>query len=488
MRRLAPLSAALIIAGCAATQRAPFRPPPMPARIPSISSHPLLKSRIDAMLPDSLFPPSNVAIRILSLTTGEVLYDLNAGLAFTPASNQKLFTSATALSLLGPAYEFTTKTLYDTTVPPTVYVVGSGDPVLSTADVDSLAGALAAALPAGRDWTLAGDVSRFDDLARGPGWTWDDEPDPTAMFLSPLSLNGNAIRVLVRPGSRQGDSTIVTTDPETRYVTIENSSVTAVDSPKSVLRISRKWREHSNTITVDGFMPPTDTLESEYVSIAGPEWYTLTVLRERLENRGIRCTGLILDSLAPEAVTVAGITHRLDSVLTYMNLESDNLSAENILKTLAAERFGPPGSTAVGSHLVAEFAARTGIDTTRVMIADGSGVSRYNLTSAVAVTDLLVAMADSERIFSAWERTLPIAGVSGTLKRRMRGTAAEGNLHAKTGTLQGVSSLSGYVMTADGERLAFSIIMQHFPNAARPYRDVQDKIGAYLAGLRRPRF
>jgi D-alanyl-D-alanine carboxypeptidase/D-alanyl-D-alanine-endopeptidase (penicillin-binding protein 4) len=488
MQRVASFLLFVLIGGCAAPPRLLQRPPEPQARFLSASPYPGLKRQIDGFLPDTLFPPSNAAIRIASLRSGEILYDLNPRLTFHPASNQKLFTSAAAIGTLGPGYTFTTRALIDTASPPRIYVRGSGDPLLATADIDSLAATIAAALPPGLTWTLAGDVFLFDDVQKGPGWTWDDEPDPTVMFISPLSLNGNAIEVRVRPGRTNGDSVLVTTDPPTKYVTIESSAVTSVDSSHSSLQISRKWRERTNTLTVAGYLRPADTLRSEIVSILGPEWYTLAVLREHLESRGILCAGMVLDTVPPAAREVARFSHRLDSVLTYMNRVSDNLSAENILKTMAAERFGPPGTTDLGAEIVNAYLAGLGLDTTRVVIADGSGISRYDLTSAETIVALLVAMTHQQALYPLWYNTLPVAGVNGTLSHRMKGTPAESNVRAKTGTLQGLSSLSGYVTDADGEQLVFSILMQHYPRSARAYRQVQDRIASFLAELRRSQF
>jgi D-alanyl-D-alanine carboxypeptidase/D-alanyl-D-alanine-endopeptidase (penicillin-binding protein 4) len=197
---------------------------------------------------------------------------------------------------------------------------------------------------------------------------------------------------------------------------------------------------------------------------------------------------MVLDSVPPSAREVARFSHRMDSVLTYMNQASDNLSAENVLKTMAAERFGPPGTTGLGTEIVTAYIAGLGLDTTRLVIADGSGDSRYNLTSAEAIVALLAAMARHEELFPVWYNTLPVAGVNGTLSRRMKGTPAEANVRAKTGTIQGVSSLSGYVTDADGEQLVFSILMQNFPRPARAYRQVQDRITSFLAGVRRSQF
>ncbi|HTO92773.1 MAG TPA: D-alanyl-D-alanine carboxypeptidase/D-alanyl-D-alanine-endopeptidase, partial [Bacteroidota bacterium] len=355
-------------------------------------------------------------------------------------------------------------------------------------NLDTLAAVLRATLPAESTWTIAGDLSLFDDLPRGPGWAWDDEPDPTAMSISALSLNGNTVGVTVRPGSRTGDSAHVTIDPPTTFTPLENEATTDTAGAKSTIDVTRNWREHMNTVIVRGKIPQQDTAESTSLCVADPHWYALTVFREKLEAWGIRCGGLMLDTVPRGAAEYAACGHRLDSVLVFMNHESDNLSAENILKTLAAEKTRLPGTTAGGAEVVMLFLAGLGLDTTNISIADGSGVSRYDLTSAATITALLEAMRNKRDMFPAWYASLPVAGRSGTIARRMRGTAAEGNLRAKTGTLNGVSALSGYVTTADGEELAFSILMQNYPSRAGAYRRAQDRIGALLAGLKRGEF
>jgi serine-type D-Ala-D-Ala carboxypeptidase/endopeptidase (penicillin-binding protein 4) len=488
MKALAASLALLLFAGCSPSRNTLLPGGDGGFRPSGISAYSGLRGHIDALLPDSLFPPSNASIVVVSLTTGEVLYALNPGLAFTPASNQKLFTSAAALNELGPDYRFVTRAYFDTGATARIYVAASGDPLLTTGDIDSLARRITSALPPGRTWAVAGDVSFFDDLPRGRGWNWDDEPDPTGMFITPLSVNGNAIRVRVSAGPLPGDSAWVTTNPATRYVQVENSAVTSVDSPKTSIEISRRWREHSNVITVSGVIRPADSAVTALLSVAGPEWYALTLLREALEAHGVPCSGVLLDSVPRGLTEIASCAHNLDSVLTYMNLVSDNLSAENLLKTMGAERWGRPGSADGGARAMRQVLTLYGVDSSAMVIADGSGLSRYNLTSAWAIATLLSRMAQRDDLFPLWYSTLPVAGKSGTLSGRMKNTPAEGNLHAKTGTLAGVSSLSGFVTTTDGEKLAFSMLMQHFPSAARGYRQVQDRIGAFLAGLKRRDF
>lgn len=477
----------LLFAGCATTSKLKTveRHPGISALAAlSVSPYPMLKSHIDATLSDTLFPPANVGIKIVSLATGETLYELNPDMLFMPASNEKLFTSATALVELGKGFEFRTLVSLDRDSS-RIFIKGSGDPLLSTADLDSLARVIKDTVPADCAWTLVGDVSYFDDVYWGEGWMWDDEGENYNMAISPLTVNSNTITVQVRPGKLEDALVRIKTVPPTSYVSIENTATTPVDTPVVPLSVARKRRERSNTITVTGQMLHRDTLSEHHLSVWQPERYFLTLLAERLQSYGLKVKGIVIDTVSASAVKVTEYSHRLDSVVTFLNKVSDNLSAENLLKTLSAELNGKPGIGKIGVSLVKRFLSTIGPDTTRLVIVDGSGLSRYNLTSADIITRLLAEMYKRPDAFEVFYNSLPISGTDGTLSERMKGTSAEGNLRAKTGTLSGVSSLSGYARSADGEMLAFSILMNNFASGTRMYRLVQDRIGVILSELRR---
>ena len=385
-----------------------------PRLIPSFSPLPELKARLDALLPDSLFPPSNIAMVVLSLEDGRMLYELNADLLLLPASNQKLFTSAAALSLLGPQYRFLTSVSVDTTDVPSIFIRGSGDPLLSTADLDSLACAVSAILPQDRSWLLRGDVSLFDDVPWGEGWMWNDEAQADGMATTPLSLNGNTVRVKIRAGNNPGDTLAATVEPETRYVTIENKGTTASDTTGQPLQVTRRLTDQSNTIVVSGALRPGDT-SSARVAVLEPAWYTLRVFSEHLARYGIHCAGMVLDTLPPTASPLCVFYHALDTVVTYMNRTSDNLSAECLLKTMGAFGVGAPGTSAAGISTMKDFFAGQSLDTTRMVIADGSGVSRYNLSTARGIAGLLQIMYRDRRLFPIFRNSLPGPGEHGSL-------------------------------------------------------------------------
>ncbi|MBI5473292.1 MAG: D-alanyl-D-alanine carboxypeptidase/D-alanyl-D-alanine-endopeptidase [Ignavibacteriae bacterium] len=488
---------ALLLAGCATTrqQQQPPRPDvesePLfekPSMLTTLSASPyaMLKAKIDSLIPDSLFPPAHIGIKIASLKTKETLYELNANSLFNPASNQKLYTSSTALSRLGPSYELATVVSIDT-LTNTIFIKGYGDGVFSTENLDSLARAVKARLPFGRTWRVAGDVSYFDSEFWGYGWNWDDEPEAYQMFLTPLILNGNTIRLIAKPGLRVGDSVLAFTRPATNFVSILNNATTAADTDTVALKLSRKWRERSNVLTVEGGMRLSDKADSTDLSVWQPERYTVQVFAERMKQYGAIIHETAIDTVSPSAFEVARFSHKLDTVMTYLNKESDNLSAETFLKVLAAEKKGTPGSAETGVTVVKEFLAEHDIDTTKIRIVDGSGLSRMNLISPAATVRLLEAMYGSPH-FMTFYRSLPIAGFDGTIRSRMRRTPAAGNLHAKTGTLSGVTALSGYVKGADDEWFAFSMMMMNYPTQARVYRRVQDRIGVFLSRLSREAF
>ena len=211
-----------------------------------------------------------------------------------------------------------------------------------------------------------------------------------------------------------------------------------------------------------------------------------TVLKEMLQQAGIVVNGEVSHGTVPSG-TVVIATHLsppLMDILRLMNKPSDNVIAELIFKTLGAEVKGEPGTWQKGRQVIGEFLGEMG---SGFRIVDGSGLSRYNLVTAELLVNLLVFVYNDFELMPDYVASLPIAGVDGTLKNRMRGMRAEKVLRAKTGTLSGVSALAGYTVTADGEVLAFSILISHYAGPAAPARRIQDTIGNYLTRWRRDR-
>ena len=271
----------------------------------------------------------------------------------------------------------------------------------------------------------------------------------------------------------------------TDFVTVINRAKLTSDSIRTPLKIKRLYLNNPNTIITEGELSWFSQVTKKF-SLRRPEYYTGTLLKESLRHAGIFVYGNVVNGMTPIGILeIAQHYQPIEKMITNMNKVSDNLSAENALKVLGTTMNGIPGSAKSGIFVVKRFLSNLGIDTSKLSIVDGSGVSRYNLLSADQLVQFLTAMYKQPRIFSIFYNSLPLAGVDGTLARRMTTYPAACNLHAKTGNLNGVSCLSGYVLTRDGEMLVFSMMMQNFITPAVNYHQVQDRIGSLLAGFSR---
>jgi D-alanyl-D-alanine carboxypeptidase/D-alanyl-D-alanine-endopeptidase (penicillin-binding protein 4) len=446
-----------------------------------------LRKDINSILADSLFVPARASIKVVSLENGNVLYDRDSKALMNPGSNVKLLTSAAALSILDTNYQFKTAVFVDTSpfdgiLAGNIYMKGYGDPDLKTSDLDSLAHAVRRIGITSIEGDIIVDDSFFDDNYWGAGWTWDDESDPDAPYINALSVNKNCIRITLLT-----DSTTIYPylEPMTDFVTVINRAKLTSDSIRTPLKIKRLYLNNPNTIITEGELSWFSQVTKKF-SLRRPEYYTGTLLKESLRHAGIFVDGNVVDGVTPIGVReIAQHYQPIEKMITNMNKVSDNLSAENVLKVLGTTVNGIPGSAKSGIFVIKRFLSNLGIDTSKLSVVDGSGVSRYNLLSADQLVQFLTAMYKQPRIFPIFYNSLPLAGIDGTLAQRMTTYPAACNLRAKTGNLNGVSCLSGYVLTRDGEMLVFSMMMQNFITPAANYHQVQDRIGSILGGFSR---
>lgn len=445
-------------------------------------------AQIDAVLRDTIFRHAFVGIQVVSLKDHKIVYTRNAEKLFRPASNLKLFTTAAALELLGKDFRFKTEVYTDAiqegVVKGSVYLKGYGDPLLTTAHLDSLARMVYESGVRVIQGDIVGDVSYFDDVFWGKGWMWDDDPGYYWPYFSPLTVNGNTVSVKVLPGITEGDPVSVALEPETSFITVVNRASTTSDTTKPKLTVTRRWKERQNVIVVEGAARPNSNFSTFRFNVWKPELYTLILFKERLLSYGITIRGALRLDFVRNPILLHSISHPLDSVVVFINKESENLAAEQVLKTIAAELRGAPGNTDTAISLVKNFLAGIGIDTATTIIADGSGVSRYNLISPEAIIHILVNQYYNPFTSESFLRSLPIAGIDGTLKSRLTGNPAMGNVRAKTGSHSDASSLSGYITKVNGDVLVFSILFNHFPQNIDLYREAQDRIVEILTNCK----
>jgi D-alanyl-D-alanine carboxypeptidase/D-alanyl-D-alanine-endopeptidase (penicillin-binding protein 4) len=314
---------------------------------------------------------------------------------------------------------------------------------------------------------------------------WDDEPDPDGMYISPLSVNLNTISVRVSPGEAAGMPAVVSVSPRTTLVKIDNRAVTGFAGPRGSVKVTRNPGDRDNLITISGTISLGASPTVKRLTIWKPELFALGLFSDALRARGITITKTGIAGTPPGIPIIARKGRPVGDLVRFMLKKSDNLSAESLLKYIALETTRRPGSADSGSRAVLDYLKTHHVPVDRVVVADGSGLSRYNLTNPDTIIRLLEEVYRDHEIFPLFYDSLPIAGKDGTLAARMKGTAAEGKLRGKTGTMRGISALSGYLSTAEEEPLAFSIIIQNYAGPPQHARDIQDRIGALLCSFRR---
>jgi len=407
---------------------------------------------------------------VVSLTRGDTLYAYNAGEEMLPASTMKLLTSAIALDRFGPNYQFSTDALRDGvvgsdgTLTGNLYIRGDGDPALSgkflpggpSAPMNRLADLVAQKGIRHITGGIIGDATGFDEQKVPEGWLSRYLQAGYAARVSALSLNENLVAVPVTP-TTPGKPAMVALEPSSSAIqVIANVRTVAGGGARLGFR-----KQGNGTIVANGSIGSrTGTRRYVYI-VEDPASFTTGAFRNALVARGIKVDGDIqLGKTPASAVKVASLASPpLASMIAAMNRESINHYAELLFRNAAR---GPDrnvtGSVATASALLDQFfASKVGADTTRLVFADGSGLSILDRVTPRAQVQLLGYAHHAS--WGPWlHSSLPVAGDSELLRRRMRNTPAEGNLHAKTGTTNDVIALAGYVTAVNGEVLAFSFL------------------------------
>lgn len=475
---------------------------------PAPGSRAELRHAIDSLVTQPKFSNAHWGILIVDPQRGDTLYSRNAGKLFMPASNQKLVTGSVALTLLGPDYQFTTTFAArgpreGGVLRGDLVVMGRGDPSMSDhmrTDVMQAMRAIPDSLRAHDVRYIAGKLQRagdaFPDAWHGFGWAWDDFDAAYSAGVDELFFNEGMFQVTLRAGSREGGRVFTSVRPDIGYPSIR-SLVTAVRRPDSV-------RAQDGTMRLPRLRGPSASMDSSsgVVTITGQMYVNdSTTLDVAYRDPGLAYLYAIRKTLAEQALSVEGgldprpprdTTERLDTlfvmrspplreILPALEKPSQNQIAEILFKTLGLERTGV-GTADSGRAVIERQLVEWGIAPTSVAVRDGSGLSRHDYIAPEAIVRILDVMRKSPN-FAVFRDALPLAGVDGTIANRMRGTAAAGNVHAKTGFVDKARSLSGYVTTADGRVLLFSFLCNNWTTSSREVDQVADAIAVRLAGL-----
>jgi serine-type D-Ala-D-Ala carboxypeptidase/endopeptidase (penicillin-binding protein 4) len=483
LKACATFAAAIALSGC---HPQPAAAPPAHPAPPAL---PALQRAIDAALNDPALAHSYWGVLVKSLNTDETLYSLNARKLMMPASNMKIVTLAAAAEKLGWTYTYATTVravgaIDNGMLNGDLVVVGSGDPSLVAADgaSDRVFASWASQIKSAGIRTIAGrvigDDNTFDDETLGFGWSWDDLPDDYAAGVGALQLNEDAVRVTIAPGPAAGDLAAASVAPIAGGLAIDNTVVTAAAGGQPAVRTRRL--PGSARLQLRGSIPLGHEPIVEAVSVDNPTQFFVTALRTALIANGIDVRGpaMDIDDVRDAPARTAGrplvsYTSPPLSVLAERLMKaSQNQYAETLFRT-------------VGVGATPSILQPWGVAAGDLVQRDGSGLSRYDYVTPDALVTILTHIDRDARLKGPFASSLPIAGRDGSLANRMKGTAAENNARAKTGSMSNVRALSGYVTTADGEPLVFSIVANNFDVEPAIITQTTDAIVVRLAEFRR---
>lgn len=459
-----------------------------------------LRHSVDSMVDAPQFRSALFGILVVDPASGDTLVSHNAGKLFIPASNQKLLTGAVALQLLGPDFRFQTHVgatgaVADGVLQGHLVVSGTGDPSVSdhmAKDAMLPLRAMADSLAAHGVRHITGAIVPGSDALPGAtlgyGWAWDDLDYDYSAGVDELYFNEGFSRLVVRGGAAAGDSVTVRTLPAASVPRVRVWARTvaplAADAPRGRGRTLELRQDSTDVATVilDGTIAAGD---SAVLSIThrDPSRTYLLALREALGERGITVEGGVSPWRGTAVYPLfSTMSPPLSEIMRAFEKPSQNQIGEILLRTLGRVRAGV-GTPDSGSRVVRDQLLAWGAAPDGMRVRDGSGLSRHDVVTPETIIHVLDAMRQSPH-FATFRDALPLAGVDGTIARRMTGTPAQGNVHAKTGTLDMVRSLSGYVTTADGRLLLFSVLANNWTVNVRQVEAVQDFIAVQLAGMR----
>jgi serine-type D-Ala-D-Ala carboxypeptidase/endopeptidase (penicillin-binding protein 4) len=497
----------------ARSPRPPARSPKLPSPKPQALSRELTRIFNDASLDSSYW---SVVVR--SLATGRTIFSRNADKLMMPASNMKVVTLAAVAERLGWDHRFETHVVSDAPIADGVLggdllVLGSGDPSMNARHdrAEKILEDVAWQLREAGIRAIAGRVVSDDRLFTGAeiggGWSWDYLQFGYAAPVNALAYAENLVTVVVEPGGATGEPALVAVTPLTSDLVVENRAITSGAGSEQTIELLRE--RGATTLEVTGTIPLGSPPLRRTAAIEDPGLSFARALRDALIRHGIDVRGEAAEPLRTSSNPVESprtpsnpsppspgasadrrslggggrtlariVSPPIWEIATVLMKSSQNLYAEMLLRVIG------DGTIDGARKTVTELLGSWNIKPDRFVLADGSGLSRYNYVTADMLVTILERMYRDSRHRERFMATLPIAGVDGTLERRMHGGKARDNVRAKTGSIANVRSLSGYVRTAGGETLAFSIIGNNFTMRGMAIDEITDKAVEAMARSR----
>lgn len=502
-RRLAATATIVALVFTAACAPKTIRPPTLLEAIENPAHRELLRRDLRAIFSEKTVDRGLWSVAVHSLRYGKTLYSFNAFRLQVPASNQKLLTTAVAAERLGWDYRYTTRVYAtgpiaaDGTLDGDLVVVSNGDPTINPRHpqrwgaFDDWARQLAAKGVRFVGGHLIGDDDAFAEPGWGLGWAWDDLAYGYGAAVGALQYNENQVELLVGPGAETGARAIISVSPPGSGLTIDHDVITAPPGAES--RVSLERIPGSSILKVQGQVAVGAAPISEFAAVANPTVMYVNALREALARHDIFVGGNAIDiddlrlppDLSSATLLLEDHSAPLAEIIDVTLKWSRNLHAETLLRSMAPA--GEPATAEGGLKNMAETLRRWGIFDDHYLSSDGSGLSRYDYLTADALTWLLTYLWLDPNYAELFRSALPVTGVSGNLAQRLRNTPGHARVWAKTGSMSQVRSLSGYIVTAEGEPLVFSFLVTGFRVSPREIDAAMDRALIRLVEFKHPR-
>ena len=456
----------------------------------ALSSPEQLAIRLERVLSDPALIRADVGLVVQVAETGEILFEQLGEKLYVPASNTKIVTGAVALDALGADYRWETRIVADGPIADGVlagdlWIIGEGDPWLERSELEKWPGLLREAGIRRIEGDVIGDDRAFPGPQWGQGWYWHELRAAWGAGVSALQLSPNTIRARLVPGSigERARFELVRPGPGPGL-----QSEVRTGAPGSEVRLEYEPPPEGGDVVLIGWIPAGDTVDL-HLAAEHPTLYLLSTLEEAMRADGLGVAGTFRRAKGDEAPATPGwsaarTSAPLGTVLAEMLKESDNQMAESILRTVGREVSGD-GTPAGGLEVVEGTLTGWGIEPGAMLLFDGSGLSRYDRIAPTAMARLLRVMWRHPD-YPVFRDALPIAAVDGTLRRRMAGTPAEGNVRAKTGSVSAARALSGYLTDGSGETLVFSLFVNDYDVPGSVAVALEDLIIEQVALYRRP--
>ena len=427
------------------------------------------ESSLDGLI-NRYVPSSYVGIIVGDAKTGEILYEKNSHGLFTPASNLKLFTAAAALYSLGPKYRFKTevgirtKNLRKNTLNDNLYIHFSGDPSLTTKDLEKLIQDVKNRGISHINGNIVLDTAVFDKPDYGNEWALEDINWSFGAPVNSIIIDENAVNLTIVPAKTMGEKPVVILAlPEKQaYIKIDNQLQT-VPHEQALKHCSMDIQiDQDNTIRLNGCID--NSTDNASVALRNPLAYTTAIIKANLAKQYIKLDGNITSNSIPSDLNfITKINSKpLHKLTETMLKNSNNIFAESFIKTLGYTNFGH-GTFQEGVNAVKDvLGPKTNIDFTKMKIVDGSGTSHNNLVTPYSIYRLLYTVYNDKKIKGYFIKALAEPAEKGSLKKRLASFDSIKSIQAKTGSAYTVSALSGYLTTQNGRQLIFSILINNF--------------------------